>query len=401
MKLFALITGAVLTSVGAYVVIGEHMAGVSAGAEINARLATIRAPISGSLSLRTAGIGSRVWPDQIIATIDDERVDTSRLADLRQAASSLSAENKRIETQQANLKSVKQALLSHAATYKRGRIRQLEARIGEAKAQKDAALARLREQDAALERANNLNERGVQTAANLERAKAARDVAAEELKVTDHRIAFLTIELDAARNDTFLGDSYNDAPYSVQRLRETELRLAELAAEHASLIQRAEEARNQIDEELQRLNRLRSAELTSPVEGLVWEYRSNTGEVIGRGAELVRLVDCGTVMITASVGETLYNKLKQGDAAQFRLLNNNEVFDATVTRLAGAGASSIYDNLAIAPSQDRRERYDVTLSAPGLRSHSELGCSVGRTGRVVFSGGPIEAVRQLLADLSM
>jgi hypothetical protein len=35
------------------------------------------------------------------------------------------------------------------------------------------------------------------------------------------------VELDAARSETFLGDSYNDAPSSLQRARELSLRITE------------------------------------------------------------------------------------------------------------------------------------------------------------------------------
>lgn len=399
MRLFALITGLILLSLGGYVVIGEHFAGVTANAEINARLTMLRAPIDGKLTLKTAGIGSRVWADEVIGTIEDERIDTTRLADLQQAENTLVSDLDRLEAQRKILQLAQKNLHAHAQTYKKGRIQQLDARIAEAESLKDAATVRLREHNAALERANNLSERGVQTAANLERAKAAKDVAEEELKGTDQRLTFLKIELEAARNDTFLGDSYNDAPYSMQRIREIELRLGEMNAERQTVATRLAKAREQISAEQQRLNRLRSAELRSPINGLVWDYRANTGEVVGRGSELVRLVDCNSVMITASVGEQLYNRLKQGDAAQFRLLGSDAVFEATVTRLAGAGAETIYQNLAIAPSKEHLKRYDVTLVAPALRTDDTVSCAVGRTGRVVFSGGPVEAVRRLIAGL--
>jgi multidrug resistance efflux pump len=401
MKLISLILGILLISVGGYVLIGEHLSGVSADAKINAQLATVRAPIRGRLTLQQAGVGSRVWRDQIIATIEDERIDTTRLSDLQQTEVTLTAEKARLTAQQDSLTEMHRALTEHARGYKEGRIKQLHARIAEAETQKLAAIARLTEQQAALHRANDLNVRGVQTAANLEKTKAAHEIATEELKAANQRITYYNIELEAAEKDTFLGDSYNDAPYSMQRLREIDLRLAELRAEHASIAERLNQAKAQVNAELERLNRLRNAELTSPVQGLLWEYRAGGGETINAGSDIVRLVDCDTVMITSTVSERLYNRLKLGDTAQFRLLGTSKLFEATVTRLAGSGASTIYENVAIAPSKEDLTRYDVTLSAPALKRDPELGCSVGRTGRVTFSGSPLDRVRQLLGEFGM
>lgn len=42
--------GSAVLAAGLYLVFGEHLAGVSADATVNARLATIRAPISGELA---------------------------------------------------------------------------------------------------------------------------------------------------------------------------------------------------------------------------------------------------------------------------------------------------------------------------------------------------------------
>jgi hypothetical protein len=145
---------------------------------------------------------------------------------------------------------------------------------------------------------------------------------------------------------------------------------------------------------------LTAAELAAPADGLLWEYLANTGEVVRKGQDLVKLVDCTTVMITAAVNEQLYNTLRQGDPAQFRLLGSSEVFDAVVTRLGGTGAAALYANLAIGPTPDHLKRYDVTLSAPMLARSTTTACAVGRTGRVVFSDSPLAAVRRTIAELA-
>ena len=153
----------------------------------------------------------------------------------------------------------------------------------------------------------------------------------------------------------------------------------------------------QISAERVRVNRLTRADLSVDKPSIVWNFHSSGGEYVSRGQELVRLVDCTTTVITASVSETVYSTLKVGMPAQFRVNGDNRSFEATITRLAGSGAASLYENLTIGPSPEHLKRYDVTLVAPGIRSDPGLSCAVGRTGRVAFAGGPLSLFRQITA----
>ena len=101
-------------------------------------------------------------------------------------------------------------------------------------------------------------------------------------------------------------------------------------------------------------------------------------------------------MVTASVTERVYNSLSVGDAARFRLGGSSTVYDATVARLAGSGADTVYRNLAVAPSQRHLERYDVALIVPQLAQLGAEGCMIGRTGRAFFDGRPLDGLRRLL-----
>ena len=69
------------------------------------------------------------------------------------------------------------------------------------------------------------------------------------------------------------------------------------------------------------------------------------------------------------------------------------VFDASVARLAGSGAATVYEHLAVAPSQKHLERYDVLLLVPGLAADPEIGCIIGQTGRAFFDRRPLDLFR--------
>lgn len=141
MRLIRVVVGLVLLAAGLYVIIGEHFAGTSADATLNARLYIVRAPIEGRVTLAVKNIGARISPGEFIAEMTDQRFDTARLLELYR-----DRETQRIElnrnTAQAEALSASMARFAAQSTdFQRGRVRQIEARIAEAKASQDAAAA--------------------------------------------------------------------------------------------------------------------------------------------------------------------------------------------------------------------------------------------------------------------
>ncbi|MEY8098543.1 HlyD family efflux transporter periplasmic adaptor subunit [Falsihalocynthiibacter sp. S25ZX9] len=149
-------------------------------------------------------------------------------------------------------------------------------------------------------------------------------------------------------------------------------------------------------EENTRLTRLSSANLTAPTDGLLWEVLADDNEVVQRGQDILKLMVCDSALVTLSVPDNVYNRLRVGQLAKFRLEGVETLYDGTITRIAGAGAETIYRNLAVAPSIKHLERYDIALLVPELRKNTELRCTVGQTGRVFFETRPLDWVRDLL-----
>ncbi|WP_456685666.1 HlyD family secretion protein [Bradyrhizobium sp. P5_C11_2] len=393
MRVIKPLLGTLLLLAGLYILLGEHFAGTSADATVNARMAVVRAPVEGEVSLSLRSIGARVGAGETVASILDDRFDTARLIDLQRGLDVQGLDLKRIKSQRANLRAARKSYEVQVADYQQGRVRQIEARIAEAEATQEAANARLKEADASWRRTNELSERGVQSAANLDKARSTSEVAKQDLESARQRGNYLRTELASARNGVFIGDSYNDAPSSSQRVRELDLRISELGVEEDQLIARMAQAETQISAERVRINKLTSAVLKARAPGVLWDFLVDDGEYVRRGQDLMRLVDCSSLIVTASVTESLYDGLRLGAPAQFRFYGDDRVFDATITRLGGSGAAGLYANLAVGPSTEHLKRFDVTLNVPALAAQSEAGCAVGRTGRVIFTQGPLGAFR--------
>ncbi len=162
------------------------------------------------------------------------------------------------------------------------------------------------------------------------------------------------------------------------------------AAERLAAVQ------ERIGRERVRLAEDAQVELTVPIDGVLWEVLAGDGEYVERGQEIAKFMACGSALVTLSVSDNVYARLRVGQAATFRLDGTSTVYVGTITRMAGAGAETIYRNLAVAPSNKHLERYDIALLVPELRSDPELHCSVGQTGRVFFESRPLDWLRTAL-----
>jgi hypothetical protein len=95
---------------------------------------------------------------------------------------------------------------------------------------------------------------------------------------------------------------------------------------------------------------------------------------------LVRLLDCSGMVVTATVGEAAYNRLRVGDPARFRFRGENADHNGRIIGVTGVGAAPA--NFAIQPAALAKEPYRVTVALPNLATSGQ--CDVGRTGRVTF-----------------
>jgi len=297
----------------------------------------------------------------------------------RRALDLLESERGALIARLALLRAQHTQLVEQTRYFQRARVLQLEARIDEIKSQIAAAVATRSEAATALERTAKLLQAGAQSKAGLERAQRDLALAAEGETSLQRRLAGAQVELEAARQGKYVGDSYNDRPSSSQHADEIALRIAESEADLSIRDERLDRLKSNMREEAVRYADQQSAELAIPVSGQVWEVMTAPGEEVRAGRELLRILDCTGVVVTAVVSAKTYASLRIGGAARFQPFGEGKDYGATIVRLSGLAAP--FDNLAIDASALGRELYRVTVSVPDLRTST---CSVGRNGKVVF-----------------
>jgi len=364
----------------------------SVEAIVNSRIVTIRSPIDGVVA--AAPHDFKAWSaakGAPVLRVVDDKADRARLDDLRRQLGNLEDERpslaRRLDLAQASLDDLTQQTRQFAA----GRVRQLGARIEGLNHDLAAISARFEEADAALIRANSLIKSNAMTVAEAGRLRRDKIVAAENEAAARQKLEEASVELDAANNGYFLGDSYNDRPDSAQRAEDMRLRVGDLAAGLEVRDAQIKRLRTDIADEEARYQNRSDVEVALPVSGRVWEVLTAPGEHVSRGQDLIRLLDCSSAVVTANVSESVYNRLQVGSPVTFRPSAGGEDYAGTIVNLTGiAGAPA---NFAILPATLTKEAYHVTVAVPKIAEGEA--CGVGRTGRVIFEKGAAETSASL------
>lgn len=387
MRIGRLLAGAIIILSALWIIIGEQITSVSSDAVVNARLSTVRTPIAGTLDMAWRPLGSRVRKGEVLVTVADALVDTTRLSDLELERSLAQAERDDLERRLGAAEDDIGALSERLDIYRRKRVLEIETRLARAR-ERVALLAETSPAPAALR--PDAQATGSSGSQSLAADSTALSFALQEVET-------LEIALDAAARGVFLGDGYNDAPVSEQKLMERQVAIADLSSNLEASGERLAAIDTRIAAERRRTSLLGGASMPAPTDGVLWEVLASDREAVQRGQEVLKIMNCDSALVTLSVPDVVYNRLRVGQSAKFRLNQTNALYDGTITRIAGSGAETIYRNLAVAPSVKHLERYDVTLLVPGLRENTDLNCAVGQTGRVFFEARPLDWLRDIFS----
>lgn len=361
------------------------LATTSAEAVVNARIITIRAPIEGEVTMAQSGtdIGSPFRADQDILTIRNARADAVHLTNMKRDRDQLLTNIGALEAKKKLLISSLDELNAQQERFRLGRIAQLEQRVREADANIASAQAQYAVASEALKRASVLRQTDAASQAFLDKAQGEAHVTQQAIQAQIEHKKGILVELDAAKNGTYVGDSYNDTPQSAQRKMEVSLELSEVQARLAGSQDQLAAIDASIATEQARHAELAKAVIHASVNGRVWEMLTAPGEHVNAGQDLMKLLDCGSAIVTASVSETAYERLSIGQQATFTPRDGGSVLHGIVVGLNGLAA--VESNTAIQQSALSREPYHVSLKFPDLSNNFD--CRVGRSGIVKFADG--------------
>lgn len=103
MRFSRLVFGVLIIAGALWVIVSEQMAGASADAVLNAQIADVRTPISGTVRDSDIGLGARVASGVALAAVIDPVPDDMRLEDLILQRDMAHIRRKTLEARQATL----------------------------------------------------------------------------------------------------------------------------------------------------------------------------------------------------------------------------------------------------------------------------------------------------------
>ena len=358
------------------------LATTSAEAVINARVIIVRTPIEGEVTAQSANleVGKRFQAGDELLTVKNPRSDRAALENLIRFREQLTTTVSVLQAKKKVLESHLSELAVLKERYRISRIEQLEKRISEIDAGIVSAKSQHEVTAKTLTRAQELFPKGTVPEIFVERAARDDSVAKEAINGLLERRKATQVELAAAKQGTFISDGYNDTSTSAQRALDVELQLADVNARLTGAINELAGVDRDIGKEKQRYADMSTAVVRARISGRIWEVMTAPGEHVNAGQELVRLLDCNSAIVTASVSETTYQKLKIGQHAIFRPSDNAAEVEGWVSGLSGLAA--VASNDAIQPKALSGAPYHVTLKFPKL-ARSE-NCQISRSGLVTF-----------------
>ncbi len=168
--------GALLLVAGLLTFYQQLVVRASRDAVINARIAVIRAPIDGIATATVIIPGTAIKAGEAIGGVEDPLADDARLAQLRREASATELEHDSLVRRLTDLERARDEAETQAEAYRLGRVRQLELRIEEARANLAAATAREADAKAIVGRGATLHARGFQSDEAQEKARHVQEV---------------------------------------------------------------------------------------------------------------------------------------------------------------------------------------------------------------------------------
>jgi len=363
------------------------LATTSVEAIVNARIETIRAPIEGIVQApneKNANWSSTAAPPNL--AISNPYADRSRLDELRRDLNKLEAQEESLGTQSQLAQTALDAIGLQAEKYRAGRLKLIDSRLARQTAELQATVAKTAQMTASKRRSDHLQQTGFISGAESDRVQYEWNAATSAEAAAQKRLEETKVEHDAVADGVFIGDSYNDAPSSIQRETELKMKKGELDAQLAAVRTQIKHLNDQISEEQARVALRSESVVALPSKGRVWEMLVGPGEFVNKGQDLMRVLDCTNPIVSANVAERVYNRLEVGSPATFRPLQDGEAFHGTVINLTGAAGAPA--NFAIAPINLRKSPFYVTIAMDDMGA---AGCSIGRTGTVTFGDSPAES----------
>lgn len=365
---------------------------VSSQAVVAGRIHVMRAPMDGNLTWKELKLGAVLPARAEAGAIHDPYASDLFVRDLSNKLEITEAELAALEPQVDRLEKFAAGLRGGANLYQLRRVEQLQSLLGETQARLEADRAKAKLAATERQRAESMLKEGV--GSDMRHAESVRDltVAEQSEATTALSLEAVKTQLEAAKQGISIDSNGigSERPYSKQRLDEVTLELMRLRQriEEGHVVRETLKAQRASAQA--RLKELSEVSLLTDSRVRAWKMMSSGGEYVYKGQPLVSLLDCETILVVATVRESVFNRLEVGSSARFKG-EDGVVHRGSVVQLEGLTRATSEDSIVAPgltgqrdPIPTSADPYRVTLTFPSLAESQRKACAIGKTGRVTF-----------------
>lgn len=346
---------------------------------------TLSAPISGMVRHDIAGAGVDVPAGRAVVSIENPRVDRSRLARLEAEVESLRGDIAARVARRSELLGLGKAYESRDRRYLDARRQQGEIEVEQARANVEAARARFESARSELGRRGALRTEGLANEQEYDTARHEATVTEQLLHVAEHDLARKVATLESTKAGfTFDTSTASDRSYSSQRADDVDLRVAEIDAELAQRKTALVSLERELEAERKQLDLLSLAQLSAPGRRRVWEVLVEPGEFVYVGRPLLSWIDCAKIHVVAYVNLDTFEELHVGTEARVIGLGGSD-FEAAARVTALPGQREHLEIPKPTGGGARPPGYAVLVGSERLSKSLEHDCQIGQAVEVRFS----------------
>lgn len=378
-KLIRRTLAAIIVFVAVIVIIPSLFVEQSFNAIINGRIISIHSPVEGTVNYFTKEVGDPIKAKEYVALIKNIRLNASFRKELEVEKNTLEDRVRGIDLHLLELKKLRVSLAEKLNNTKRFENSRLDKQIQEQEYELAAQKNILTGLELLFAKQSLLIRSGSISIVEYDNTKYAILAAKNRISSLEAKINNLQIEKQALAKDVFLGEGRNDVPYTQQKIDELTVNISDANSRKLEHERRIKEIASQIFSEDDRLTLNRTAELISPVDGLIWKKFFPDGSEIVIGTEVAQVVDCYRLFLEVEVNENSLSKIEIGSTVQYRIRNTEKWLEGKVTGKSGSGRTFTDNTLAAELFLERTQaKIIVQVNHNDLDKDPRNYCHIGR-----------------------
>ena len=349
---------------------------VTGNSVVNTDLIWVRTPIDGIVELQAGRIGGNVQAGETLAQVVNNRVDDSLLSQLLMQELAMDSRLESLEGRKVHIQNQKQLVgrrLSQSLRNLNDELHRESKKVSVLLAKAEVNGKLLQQKLKRYQEANRLyssqTKYGVISRMEIETVQQEYHKVLTDINGFRDEFAFVGGKLDKLASDGHLGAVQSPELSELRMLNQS---LGETDQEMELLKAQLEGVKKDIEKRESLLSRMRSSELVSSVNGILWDKKFSDGAVVRNGDEVIAVASTDALVIECIFSQRYLDNINIGDHATISLMGGGEKLAGRVKEIlirdkegAGLGAFNIgspsSDEFKVIVSLDRNHAYQPVI----------------------------------------